>query len=767
MHLKLKKALALVLCTAFVFSISSFSVFGDEDATEEDTTTSASSDEDEDEEEEEEIPRTEEEALAEAELVCENGYLRLYMNASEGTVALEDTRNGEIWWSNPVDVETSDAKAAQKKELKSGMSLTYAKPADRSTSTVNSQNKGSFKMTKRSDGTGVDVVYTYDDPGITVPISITLEDGYLKLYCDTSEITELYPSATSGNIITKMSFFTTFGAGSMDEEGYFVIPDGSGAVVNFNNGKTNLKVYSGKVYGDDITAVSTTKTTSNLSVNLPMYGIVKENAGLMVVADKGDTCATINTYVSNQNNNDYNTTYFDFEIRTTDTYLMGGESNPLTVFEKRGILVPEIEIRYYPVATDDGDVDYVDIAEAYRNYLLDEQGVEDSDLTDSVSLYTNLYGGTPKTESILGIPVEVKSAVTTFDTAQEILETLNSMGVDSMVATYYNYSNEDMGEKITDSFNPSSKLGGKSDFNSLYSYCKTNGIELFASVDNQQFKSGNGYLTITNTSIRVSNAYSRQIVYDLAHGVENQYYDSLALFTPASYVKTFTKLIKSYSKNNISNIAFGSLANSIYGDYGKKAVSREMAKGYIQEIYELASETLDGSILGDNAFAYTLPYVDYISNIPICSSKYDIFDYDIPLYQMVMHGISSYSTTAVNGDADIADIVLRGIAAGSNLEFDFVGVEASELKDTKYDKYFYAYYQNWMTEAAGLYQFTKDILTDCADATIVEYTINNDEITTVYSNGYTTVVNLADYTVKVGSKTYYLTDYIDAEVIGA
>ena len=106
-----------------------------------------------------------------------------------------------------------------------------------------------------------------------------------------------------------------------------------------------------------------------------MYGIVKGDSAMMVVASKGDTCASINSYVSNQNNTDYNSTYFDFELRTSDEYLMGGESNPLKVFEKRGILIPEIEIRYYPVSDNGEEVDYTDIAAKYRDYLIKEKGV--------------------------------------------------------------------------------------------------------------------------------------------------------------------------------------------------------------------------------------------------------------------------------------------------------------------------------------------------------------------------------------------------------
>ncbi|MGN1106998.1 MAG: DUF5696 domain-containing protein, partial [Huintestinicola sp.] len=285
-------------------------------------------------------------------------------------------------------------------------------------------------------------------------------------------------------------------------------------------------------------------------------------------------------------------------------------------------------------------------------------------------------------------------------------------------------------------------------------------------VDNQQFKTGNGYWNMTNTSIRVSNAYAQIPVFDLAHGIENKYYKSLSLFSPASYDRAFGKLIKNYSKKKVTNFSFGSLSNTIYGDYGKKALSRENVKGIVEGIYSSAKQS--GSVLSDNPAAYVLPYTDYITNVPLCSSKFDIFDADIPFYQMVLHGVTPYSCTAINGEADLDIASLMAIASGSNIGFDMVGMEASELKDTKLDKYYYGYYANWVNEAAGLYKLADEVLSPAADSTITSYTVSEDgnEITTVYDNGYTTVVDLEKLTVKADGKTIKLTDYIGEEVIG-
>lgn len=761
---KFKKTAALLLSLMLLAPMTASVYSEDEPAEEvaEEAEEKEEKEEKEDKKKKNAKPRTEEEAFADMKLVASNSNLEMYKNEKENTICLKDLKTGKLWWSNPVDLETSNAKKSQKQDLASGMVLTYAEPANRSTTTNNSKGKGKAKMKDIPNGVHID--YTFKTPGITVPVDITLEEDYMKLYVDTSQIVEEHPSPIQGQLVSDLAFFTTFGAAGLEESGYFVVPDGSGAVVEFNNGKTDLRTYTGKVYGRDITQIKQLKSPVTRNVNLPMYGIVKGDSALMVVADKGDACASINTYVSNQNKTDYNSTYFDFEMRTSDEYLMGGESNPLRVYEKRGILIPEIELRYYPVSNDNGgDMDYTDIAEKYREYLIKEKGVADQQIEAKSPLYVDIYGGTLEKKSVLGIPVTVKQPVTKFKTAQYILQTLKSEAVEDMVVTYNKFSDEDMGEKITDSWSPAGKLGGNGDWKKLKAYADQNSIALFPSVDNTQYKTGNGYWSMTNTAIRVSNAYARLPVYDLAHGVENKYYSPLSLFSPASYNKAYTRLINSYTKKGQTNFAFGSLSNTIYGDYGKSATSREMAKGIVSGIYSNAKSK--GKVLAENAASYVLPYTDYITNVPVDSSKFDLFDYDIPLYQMVLHGIVPYSSVAVNSEPDITRIVLDSVASGSNLSFDFTGIEAADLKDTKLDCYYYAYYANWIGEASGLYELANEVIAPAADQTISDYNILDDgnQIETIYDNGYSTLVNYSKGTIIANGVEYKVADYIGGE----
>ena len=150
MRINIKKILACVCCAAMMTSMFTIPAFSDDEGTdaagteEADTEEEAPADEDY-------VPRTEEEALAAAELVTENDKLALYVNKKEVTLALVDKNTGEIWWSNPINADGSSGKKAQIQELKAGMVLTYGEPSKRKTTTANSKVKGKAKVTTSKD----------------------------------------------------------------------------------------------------------------------------------------------------------------------------------------------------------------------------------------------------------------------------------------------------------------------------------------------------------------------------------------------------------------------------------------------------------------------------------------------------------------------------------------------------------------------------------------------------------------------------------------
>ena len=677
---------------------------------------------------------------------AENENFRMIVDRRSAIFGIENKDTGYIWWSSPIDA-TQDTFATDLlvDELRSSSTLNYGIPETRNNSNLlRSGHSDDCKMTVTDIKDGIRVIYDYPRAGFRYPVEYTLEGDHMRAYLKMDDVIE----SNKANIATQISVLGSFGAASSQEKGYFVIPDGSGALVRFNNGKSmGASSYLQRVYGGDVTAVPTTKGAVCEQIYLPVYGIVKEDNAILAVASKGDSNALLSAKVSKQSNTSYNLCGFNFIVRGTDTYYMSGSNQELTVFERGGINSDDIELLYYPIAKDGAD--YTDIAARYRQYLTEEKGVSPKAEENSSSLYVSLYGGVMKERSILGIPVNMRTAVTTFDDAEDILTRLRDRGVSEMVISYANWTNDGIKNKVDTTAKPSGILGGKKEFRSLKEFTEKNGFELYPVSDNRDFYSGNGYYSFTGTSVRISGSYARVVSYDRAYGVPDGMKKNMSLLSPGYYGKVLGKTASNYDSAGLYGVNISNLTTSLYGDYGKKDISRYDAMNRLVSSYEDISSRLEGGILADNANAYALPYVSRIRNVPLSSSRFDIFDEDIPFFQMVMHGLIPYSTRPVNASPDAETLLLMAAATGSDISCDLLCKAAPDLKDTEFDIYYYANAAGWTDTLAAEYSMLRPLLSKVSACTITEYKAENCGrlITTEYSDGTVVTTDLDKKTV--------------------
>jgi hypothetical protein len=274
------------------------------------------------------------------------------------------------------------------------------------------------------------------------------------------------------------------------------------------------------------------------------------------------------------------------------------------------------------------------------------------------------------------------------------------------------------------------------------------------------FRNGNGYYTFSDTAVRVSGQYSKQLHYNLAYGTQDGMKKPESLLAPSAFEDIFSKIAENGKKNSLAGICAGSMTTTLYGSYGKNKISRADMSGYIARGLEKCRDEI-GTVMAQGANAYVFGSVDYISDVPLSSGRYDIFDMDIPFYQMVIHGLIPYSAAPVNADSDPGNALLMSIATGSGVHFDMVCEEISELKDTEYDRLFYADYRYWIETAAAEYRFARDVLLDVADEPITEYTVSGNTIRTVYGDKTEITVDLDEASVTRNGRVYRLADYID------
>ena len=727
--------------------------------------------------------RTEKDVFAKMYKVAENDKLEFWAwdeskvdedndEKPEDVFALVNKQNGYVWWSSPINAGGDKIAApVLRAELRSGIVLTAAQINERYTTNMRSGDTLKTGITYAEINNGIKVTYNFRKLGIKIPVSYVLGEDYLEVSIDTSKISEKNDASSDKPVLAQsLAVFNAFGAADQTEKGSFVIPDGSGAVINFNNKKYTAKTYNQMIYGTDTTAVPKTKGPVVEGVSLPMYGICKGENALLAVATKGDgsCCLCADVSGTGQSNTEYNRCYFKFLLRSSDQYFLGADQlNPLDVYEKN-LSHRDLQVRYYPLCTKDEinadgskELDYVDLAARYRKYLIEDEKVMPTASEHDAKLYIDLYGGCMKQRNVAGFPVFMKTSMTSYKEMQKILEKLSDAGAENIVVSLNRWTNAGINGYVDDAAKPSATLGGKNDFRRLREYMDSEKIEWHPVFSNTAYYSGNGYFSLNDTAVRVSGSFARIVDYERAYGVPYGNKETMSLLSPNVFPKLYDDLTKSCKKADMPGVSIGALSSTLYGDYGKKSgTSRDQTMQYLEDaLKELKSDV--GRVLSEDPSAYVLPYTDTITDLPLYSSGFDLFDNDIPLYQAVMHGVIPYSTKAVNGSADAERLVMLALAAGSNLRFDMLSAETSDLKDTDFDVYYYAYADYWTENAAQYYAFTKDILEAVSDSYIISYTRKDDVITTKYANGTETVVDLRDCSVTMNGETRKLKDYVE------
>lgn len=758
----------------------------DADAADADGEETADGEDEKTEDEEEVIPMLSDEeavALETCEQAAENDNYILYCDEENERLCLYVKSTGNYWWTSPVNVAADETivdeekgtsmKNAQRKQIASSCAikvgdLRQEKRTESPAPVYSNKARVSFK----TEADGVAVTYKYSSEGVKLTVHYQLCDDNLYVYCDTSEIEEDNISTVDGKVLTKLQLCPYFAAtpavdiDGNETEGYMIVPDGSGAVIEYNNGKGNYPDYSQQVYGRDYTAVPLTAPRVTEQAYLPVLATVNGSSGIVAVCTDGDSNVYARAQVSGQNKQVYNNCYFEFETRSSDSFFMSGDSsNKINVFEKDGIKTDRFGIRYYPVEAKDGEkVNYAECAEVYRNYLVNEKGLAASTPDNKNDLYLDLFGGVLKQTSICGLPFDLKTEITGFEQAGDIVSELKDQGVNTFTVNYNDWTNNSIKNKISTDVKPSGTLGGKSAFED---FLATENTTVFPSLNNFTMDSGSsGYFTLTSTAVRISNAYSRQSSYSLSFGVAKKGV-SPALLSPSKYTQAFEEMIESYGDEGVSNAGFGYFSSRLVGDYTRKdPYSRNKTMNIITEQYKAAKDSI-GSLIADEANAYVLPYVSNVTNIPVSSSGFNLTDYDIPFYQMVLHGYVPYSSTPINKSSNSDETFMLTIAAGSQIHYDMTYVDADVLQDTDYNDLYYTNYNGWVEMAANQYKVAQDALSAVSSYTISKYELSEDgnELTTTYSkdgaSDVTVVVNKKDATVTVDGNVIDVSNCIE------
>lgn len=603
------------------------------------------------------------------------------------------------------------------------------------------------------DNEPFDINIEMDDPYFEVAVEYRLtEDGFRASVISDSIVEEKdYP-------ITGINFLPYFGAVSTDYEGYYVIPDGSGVLMNFNNGKEYQRVYTKRYYGEDIALQSNVKPESEETLLLPMYGVVNSttNNGMLVTIENNASMVTLNADVSRRNDS-YNKIYPRFNYREVETVLYANVGEKYYVPTWTNHRVERDFVMQYQFVNGD-KANYTGLASAYRNYL----GLESNDLTTNTVMNLTVLGMFDKKEFFLGVPYTSTKSLTTFDEAKIILQELNLEGIDNINLMYNGWFNGGIDHDIATDIKIGRAVGGKRDFRNFVDYLEENNVTFYPSMN---LMTARDYTKMFDqyryTAQHINGKSAVLSQYDLATKLVDEEAHTSYILSPNYYQDMIARMLKEYNDFEIGNLSVNDLGGQVSGHYKKNNYTFRYEA---EEMQKLALESLreDNKLSLTSPLGFALGYVDNIVDAPIEGSKYPILDSSIPFYQLVLNGVVDYAGISVNLNSEkgLDFHLMKAIETGGNLNFIFSYKDSSILLNTDYNEYYSTNYRNWMDNAVEMVKELDEL--GIHSSTIKNHQILANNVYMVeYENGSTFVINysLTPYTHEgqiVESESYIL-----------
>ena len=569
---------------------------------------------------------------------------------------------------------------------------------------------------------------------------------------------------TEGMQLSQIELLKFFGAGSTEDEGYLVVPSGSGGIINFNNGKTREDTYTQAIYDTDLSTTSTTRTQAVEAARLPVYGINKGNNGLLAEVVQGDTVATVVADVSGKTNS-YNYVYSRFKLRDTDKLQMDGLSgaeSDMRVVENE-MFDENIVIKYHFLANEGS---YTAMANKYQDILIEQGVLTPLQEVANTPFYLDLIGGLEKEEFVVGVPYQGLAEMTTYKQAIELVDMLTSAGVSNIQLRYIGWFNGGINHDVATHIKPLSSLGSKADREALMNVVANTGGNFYPDVALQFTKQGSKNYNVSTEAARRLDGWDvttenldREILQYSAQYNAGKFSVVSANALP-SIVGDF---IKSYNKLGMDSVSLRDMGNTLNSDKRKKyPINREESKEIIKEQLGILNETYSNIMLaGGNAYA--LGFADHLIDVPSTGNKYYIIDEIIPFYETVIHGYVDYTGVASNMTEgyDKDTQLLRMLEFGLAPHYLWSYGDSSLTNYSAYEDYYSTNYEQWFDDAVESYTVVNGIYQDQRTAKIVDHIIHEHNVReTVYDTGVSIIVNYNNQAVNVNGVTVEAKGYV-------
>ena len=550
-----------------------------------------------------------------------------------------------------------------------------------------------------------------------------------------------------------------FGAGGPEDEGFILVPSGSGGVINFNNGKVREDPFAANVYGS-LALINNVIPQSEQPVRLPVFGIKQNNAAFIAHIYRGSSLATINADVAARGGvNSYNNAWFTFTLLSSMPLTVGsipGVIGDMTVVQHEHYL-GDITVKYTFISDDEPGVG--EMAAAYRNFLIEEGALSPINSPGDRSFYLDVIGAIDVRRHFLGVPFTTIDLMSDIDDAHMFVDMLNERNINTIQMQLHGWFNRGINHDAAKRVNIINSVGRRSDLIGLNDRLEQSNGGLFPAVNfmftnwdsrrvNRRFETAKdpaGYMAFMS---RVN----RELLTTMFSMHWNDWY---LMIHPGVLPMHVADFIPQYERRlGIDNLALTDLGSVVSESmFRRDPIDRQSARGLIIEQFEHIHSSIPNLMVsGGNDFS--LAFASHIVDAPIEVDRFYVIDYEVPFYSMVLHGFIEFAGTPANtrDSYNPVTVLLNSMKSGASPRYTFTAEPTRRTQFSPYEYLHSTQYTNWIDIAAEHFRIFNEVYAPLRNVPMTEFHILdgggasgtegfNQVSVTVFENGTRIYVN--------------------------
>ncbi len=481
--------------------------------------------------------------------------------------------------------------------------------------------------------------------------------------------------------------------------------------------------------------------------------------GFMGIIESGDTTATINVRLAADENSDadapYNKVYPSFDIMQVSNVKVFGPYSDSDAKFTATTNPYDFDCRVrYKLYVDNAN--YYTMSQSYRDYLISEYNLTES-FEETPKMFLDVIGALTIDARVMGIPYDKTVSMTTYDELAEIYDDLKD--VDTVVS-YSGVFNGGIYNKINTSAKLVGKNGSKSALDKLLS---DKWDSLYLSVNpSEVYKDTAAFAPKKHALITFNGDPLETYKYNIPTGEFDETGKGFYTVAPKYLLNVVNKF--SESAKTYKNLAIGDLGNLVYENLSD---SDEWNPYESEIMIQSALETLaDGrSLVLYNPNANRVKYAAVSADISRESSDYGLIRENVPFRQLVLNGLTDYTTLSVNtSSSDNAYFTLQALELASFPKYTITYKSVDRLKEANYNELFATEYSIFADQIKEQYATIKAEFEKIGTTKIKSHSVLDNKVyETTYDTGVKVITNYNTTPVETEYGVIAAEDYLVIE----